>query len=106
MTDPLGSVRRPIRPRKVRGRKGAAFEAPEVDAAQPPPQSAPAPPSGVNPEDIPPAVSAQMMGQNDPAETAALAAKALAARSAYLSTEWSGPHDRRTRRGRIAKTEV
>ena len=106
MTDPVGSVRRPFRARKVRGRKGAAFEAPGVEAAQPPPQAAPIAPSGINPEDIPPAVSAQMMGQNDPAETAALAAKAQTARAAYLSAEWSGPHDRRTRRGRIAKTDV
>ena len=28
------------------------------------------------------------------------------ATSAYLKVEWSGRHDRRTRRGRIAKTDV
>jgi hypothetical protein len=28
------------------------------------------------------------------------------ARTAYLETEWSGPSDRRVRRGRITKTEV
>jgi hypothetical protein len=28
------------------------------------------------------------------------------ARSAYLETEWSGPHDRRIRRGKITETEI
>jgi hypothetical protein len=28
------------------------------------------------------------------------------ARSAYLGAEWSGPNDRRTRKGRITKTEI
>lgn len=28
------------------------------------------------------------------------------ARAAYLETEWSGPSDRRVRKGRITKTEV
>ena len=52
-------------------------------------------------------VSAQLMGQTDSAEGAAPAnSAARAARKAYLKVEWSGPQDRRTRRGRIAKTEV
>ena len=28
------------------------------------------------------------------------------ARAAYLGAEWSGPHDRRLRKGRITKTEI
>jgi hypothetical protein len=69
--------------------------------------AAPIPPGGVPPEHAAPAVSAQLMGQTDSAEGAAPAkTTARQARSAYLSVEWSGPNDRRNRRGRIAKTDV
>jgi hypothetical protein len=47
------------------------------------------------------------MGQSDSAEGAAPAKSAARrATSAYLKVEWSGRNDRRTRRGRMAKTEV
>jgi hypothetical protein len=47
------------------------------------------------------------MGQSDSAEGAAPAKSAARrAASAYLKVEWSGRNDRRTRRGRVAKTEV
>lgn len=83
---------------------GAPGPAEEPQAAQGP---TPIPPLDPAPHDGPPAISAQLMGQSDPAEGAE-AAKSAAhkARSAYLKVEWSGPYDRRTRRGRIAKTDV
>ena len=61
----------------------------------------------ITPADPAPAVSAQMMAQSDSAEGAPPANSAARhARGAYLKVEWSGPYDRRTRKGRIAKTEV
>jgi len=61
----------------------------------------------IPPADPAPAVSAQMMGQSDSAEDAPPAnSAARQARGAYLKVEWSGPYDRRTRKGRIAKTDV
>jgi hypothetical protein len=46
------------------------------------------------------------MGQAGPAESADPAKSARQAHSTYMAVEWSGPQDRRTRRGRIAKTEI
>ena len=60
----------------------------------------------VAPDEAPPVISAQIFGQSDTAETAGSANIAGKARAAYLGVEWSGPADRRTRRGRIAKTDV
>jgi hypothetical protein len=69
--------------------------------------AAPIPPGDPGPQHAAPAVSAQLMGQSDSAEGAAPAKSAMRrAHGAYLKVEWSGPHDRRTRRGRIAKTDV
>jgi hypothetical protein len=48
----------------------------------------------------------QILGQTHPAETANPANLAGKARAAYLDVEWSGPADRRNRRGRIAKTQI
>ena len=111
MASPIDSVGVPRATRRVRRRRAGDTasasapgftEAPEgVEAA------APIPPGGVPPEHAAPAVSAQLMGQSDSAEGAA-PAKSAARRAAraYLEVEWSGRHDRRTRRGRIAKTDV
>ena len=110
MTDPIGSVRRSPGPRRVRGRRFAEGEAAaaagEAEAAEAPAATAPIPPVDYRPKDAPPALSAQIMGQASPAENAAPANEAQRARSAYLEREWSGRHDRRTGRGRIAKTDV
>lgn len=109
MTDPIGSVRRPPGPRRVRGRRfagDAAAAAGEAEAAKAPAAAAPIPPVDYRSEDAPPALSAQIMGQSGPVENAAPANEAQRARNAYLEREWSGRHDRRTGRGRIAKTDV
>jgi hypothetical protein len=69
--------------------------------------AAPIPPGDLGPQHAAPAVSAQLIGQTDSAEGAAPAKSAMSrAHGAYLKVEWSGPQDRRTRRGRIAKTDV
>jgi hypothetical protein len=93
--------------RRRRGEAQAAAEPgppgePEAAAA-----AAAIPPLDPAPHDGPPVISAQLMGQSDPAEGAAPAnSAARTARSAYLKVEWSGRYDRRTRRGRITKTDV
>jgi hypothetical protein len=108
MTDPIGSVRRPASSRRLRARRLAEGASPpdEAGAAEAPAAAAPIAPVDRRPEDAPPALSAQIMGQSSPAENAAPANEAQRARSAYLEREWSGRHDRRTVRGRIAKTDV
>ncbi len=58
------------------------------------------------PEEAPPVISAQILGQTGAAETASPANIAGKARAVYLGVEWSGPADRRNRRGRIAKTDI
>ena len=111
MAPPIGSVDGPRGARRIR-RKRAGESAPaaetgfteSVEGVDP---AAPIPPGGVPPGHAAPAVSAQLMGQSDSAEGAAPAKSAArSAASAYLKVEWSGRHDRRTRRGRIAKTDV
>jgi hypothetical protein len=110
MTDPIGSIPRPPGPRRVRGRRSSdgahTTAAGEAEAAEPAAASAPIAPVDYRREDAPPALSAQIIGQSGPAENAAPAKEARRAHSAYLEREWSGPHDRRTGRGRIAKTDV
>lgn len=99
-----------VRRTKRRRRGEAAEAAPAPGSPEQPeaaPAAAPAPPADPIPHDGPPAISAQLMGQSDPAEGAAPAnSAAQSARSAYLKVEWSGRYDRRTRRGRITKTDV
>jgi hypothetical protein len=92
--------------RARRKRRGASAEAAAV--APPPEEARAASGAGsIPPADPAPAVSAQVMGQSDSAEDAPPAnSAARQARGAYLKVEWSGRYDRRTRSGRIAKTDV
>jgi len=94
--------------RKRRGEKAEAAASPEaVEQPHAAAGPAPIPPLAPVPHDGPPAISAQLMGQSGPAENAAPAnSAARQARSAYLKVEWSGRFERRTGRGRIAKTDV
>ena len=108
MSPPIGSIgptggSRRIRRRGVAaGQDAAASERAEAPHAADP--AAPIPPVGGRPED---ALSAHLMGQASPAEGAADPANSTRqAHSTYMAVEWSGPKDRRTRRGRIAKTEI
>ena len=109
MPPPIGSVGPPSGPRRIRRRGAVAGKA---DAAAPGRAEAPSGPAALSP--IPPvagrpedALSAHLIGQAGPAEGAAAPANsARQAHSTYLGVEWSGPRDRRTRRGRIAKTEI
>jgi hypothetical protein len=111
MAPPIGSVDRPRGARRVRRKRAAETEAASAsgftEAAEDAAAASPIPPGDLPPEHAAPAVSAQLMGQSDSAEGAAPAKSAARrATSAYLKVEWSGRNDRRTRRGRIAKTDV
>ena len=111
MASSIGSVDGPRGARRVRrkrtGETASASAAGPAEAPEAVAGAAPIPPGDLRPEHAAPAVSAQLMGQSDSAEGAAPAKSAARrAHNAYLEVEWSGPHDRRTRRGRIAKTEV
>ena len=109
---PIGSIDGSSRVRRTRRRRrGEAVETAVAPApaeeAQAAPAAAPVPPLVPASHEGPPAISAQLMGQSDPAEGAAPAnSAAQTARSAYLKVEWSGRYERRTRRGRITKTDV
>ncbi len=107
MAHPVGSVGSSHGPRRLR-RRGVsetadAASSAKAEAVSAPQAAAPIPPVGERPED---ALSAHLIGQAGPAESATPANSARQAHSTYMAVEWSGPLDRRTRRGRIAKTEV
>lgn len=108
MSPPIDSVGPLSGPRRLR-RRGAAGGADsaateQTDAAPETSAAAPIPAVSQRPED---ALSAHLIGQAGPAENAdAPANSARQAHSTYLAVEWSGPRDRRTRRGRIAKTDI
>jgi hypothetical protein len=111
MAPPIGSVDGPRGARRVRRKRSQdsapASAAGRAEAGEGVEAAAPIPPGDLGPQHAAPAVSAQLMGQSDSAEGAAPAKSAMRrAHGAYLKVEWSGPHDRRTRRGRIAKTDV
>jgi hypothetical protein len=111
MAPPIGSVDGSRGARRIRRKRtaqtAAAFGAGHVEAPEEVGAASPIPPGDLRPEHAAPAVSAQLMGQSDSAEGAAPAKSAAQhATSAYLKVEWSGPHDRRNRRGRITKTDV
>ncbi len=85
-----------------RRRSDSASDSAPIDETRAAPGAAP-----IHPTDPAPAVSAQVMGQSDSAEDAPSAnSAARQARGAYLKVEWSGRYDRRTRSGRITKTDV
>ena len=107
----IGSVDGPRGARRIRrrrtGESAPASETGFAESAEGADAAAPIPPGGLDPGHAAPAVSAQLMGQSDSAEGAAPAKSAARrASSAYLKVEWSGRQDRRTRRGRITKTDV
>ncbi len=108
----IGSVDGPSGVRRLRRKRqgdgaDSASEAHPIGKPQAASETAPIPPLDPLPHDSPPVISAQMMGQSDPAEGADPAnSAARQARSAYLKVEWSGPYDRRMGRGRITKTDV
>jgi hypothetical protein len=109
MASSIGSVDGPRGSRRIRRRRVAdsapAAEAGRAEAAED--AAAPIPPGDLGPRHAAPAVSAQLIGQTDSAEGAGPAKSAARrAHGAYLKVEWSGRYDRRTRRGRITKTDV
>lgn len=111
MAPPIGSVGGPRGARRVRrkrtGESAPASGAGAAEGLEGVKAAAPIPPGDLRPEHAAPAVSAQLIGQSDSAEGAAPAkSTARRAHGAYLKVEWSGRYDRRTRRGRIAKTDV
>ncbi len=111
MAPSIGSVdglRGAKRVRRKRTRQSDSTSAAyRIEASQGVEAAAPIPPGAPGPQHAAPAVSAQLIGQSDSAEGAAPAkSTARSAHGAYLKVEWSGHFDRRTRRGRIAKTDV
>jgi len=111
MAPPIGSVdglRGAKRVRRKRTRQSDSTSAADrVEASEGVEAAAPIPPGAPGPQHAAPAVSAQLIGQSDPAEGAGPAKSAARqAHGAYLDVEWSGQFDRRNPRGRIAKTEV
>jgi hypothetical protein len=108
----IGSVDGPSGVRRLRRKRrgqsaDSASEARPAEGVEAAAPAAPIPPLDPLPQDGPPVISAQMMGQSNPAEGADPAnSAARQARSAYLKVEWSGRYDRRAGRGRITKTEV
>ena len=107
MAPPIGSVdglRGAKRVRRKRTRQSDSTSAADrIETSEGVEAAAPIPPGAPGPQHAAPAVSAQLIGQSDSAESAA---PAKSAHGAYLKVEWSGRFDRRTRRGRIAKTDV
>ena len=107
MAPPIGSVDGPRGAKHVRRKRtrqsDSTSAADRTEASEGVEAAAPIPPGAPGPQHAAPAVSAQLIGQADSAESAA---PAKSAHGAYLKVEWSGGFDRRTRRGRIAKTDV
>ncbi|HEY4031653.1 MAG TPA: hypothetical protein VGM25_15025 [Caulobacteraceae bacterium] len=111
MTSSIGAVGGARSSRRVRRRRteesASAAEAGRAEAGEGVEAAAPIPPGEIGPQHAAPAVSAQLIGQSDSAEGAAPAKSAARrASGAYLEVEFSGRYDRRTRRGRVAKTDV
>lgn len=108
MTAPVDPIRRSQQPRTPgrrasdRGATGHNLPAriegqAEEPAAPPPPRPGPA--AG--------AFAAQLLGQEGQRRGLRGGEPVLnAARTAYVSAEWSGKGDRRTRKGRVARTEI
>ena len=94
--------------KRVRGRRDPdpAQPAGQAEGAEAPAAAAPIRPASPDPKQEPPVISVQILGQSHPADSPDPANIAGKARAAYLDVEWSGPADRRNRRGRIAKTEI
>ena len=95
------------RDRRAAGRTLVPTDAPaQADAPAPGPDPAPTArrPAGAIPD---PAFSAQLMGQDGQRRGLKGGPPVLdAARSGYLSTEHSGPHERRPRPGTVTKSDV
>src|SRR5262245_33120295 len=110
MTSPIDPIRRAARLRRgARPEPEGAEAAPEAErAGLPAPVDAPSPPQPrVEPPAAAAAFGAQLLGQ-DGQKRGLRAGPAVidSAQSSYNRVEWSGSKDRRTRKGRIAKTEI
>jgi hypothetical protein len=111
MAPPIGPVDGPSGAKRVRRKRtrgsAPASAAGRAEAGEGVEAAVPIPPGDLGPQHAAPAVSAQLIGQSDSAESADPAKSAARrAHGAYLKVEWSGRYDRRTRRGRITKTDV
>jgi hypothetical protein len=115
MTDPVFRITGALGSRGVARRPAApddGWPGDEEPAAAGP--SVPAPASPPHDDEAPrsrraaiAAFAAQLLGQGGQKRGLRGGPETLGkARAAYLETEWSGPFDRRVRRGRITKTEV
>ncbi len=110
MTSPIDPIRKTGRPRRTLRPKGDAVDpAHEVSEDRSLPVVA-GPAITHEPEhtaDAASVFSAQLMGQDGQKRGLRGGQKVIGdAHNAYASTEWSGPIDRRTRRGGVKKTDV
>ncbi|MBQ1541614.1 hypothetical protein C5708_17065 [Caulobacter sp. CCUG 60055] len=118
MTDPIGPVARSPVPRRksVRGGRRVSDVQPAGEAEADPQAASglPIPVSPVRAEEPTPAAdraapvfAAHLLGQGQQKRGLRGGPETLEqARSSYLKTEWSGPADRRARKGRLTKTDV
>lgn len=118
MTDPIGPVPRSPVPRRksVRGGRRASDVPPAGETeANPDDGGLPVPVSPVRAEEptpplrgaAAPAFAAHLLGQGQQKRGLRGGKETLdEARSSYLKTEWSGPADRRARKGKLTKTDV
>lgn len=111
MTTPIDPIRRAQRARNARRAIDASSE--EVfeteDRNLPVPVGPVITPPGPDPRPQPAvsAFSAHLMGQEGQKRGLRGGPETLdSARSAYVRTEWSGPYDRRARKGGSTKTEI
>jgi hypothetical protein len=115
MTGPIDPIRRAQPTRRMADRRGDERRAAERRAAASDAEARnlPVPAGPVHDHEPKPppmgpgAFSAQLMGQGGDKRGLRGGPPVLqSARSAYLEAEFSGPRDRRVRKGRIAKTEI
>jgi hypothetical protein len=105
MTNPIDPIRSTDGDRRSRVRRKTDSAA-GADAAKPT-VALPAVVAPDKPVDPQPVVEAQLIGQDGQKRGLRGGPQTLAqAKAAYLSTEWSGPIDRRTRTGLFSKTKI
>ncbi len=118
MTSPVDPIRAVPLDRRVKERRAGERRQGEPDGQTegreetpalqtlPVPASPPAPDVSLD-QGSAAALAAQLLGQGGQKRGLRGGPPVLeGARAAYLEAEWSGPHDRRKRAGRVAKTQV
>jgi hypothetical protein len=111
MTSPIDPIRRPGAPRRANDKVDPVRRAKGTDSGNLPvvvdPQPEPPRPPAADPAPAGAVFAAQLLGQDGHKRGLRGGPATLdAAKSTYNSTEWSGAADRRSRKGRSARTEI